>query len=296
MVLSAFEASQLLIYRPPNVRTPDLIVRERRMDFEDFPIVRLNVLLNDPLRSQRFKNLGDRDFGVSVNNLDMMPSLLRPAGDVYGRSWIMVVDNRLARERIWEETRPFLEDLVGKSPDGSRGSLWKVRGEEVVAQGFTDFETLVKNELNRLNFYGPNGSTRSPADVLHRAYDTLFSLRKPGGVIFFSNHVNENPEALESIANRSVNNGYPLAVINPSSSNLPGTHPFVGPPTVDVFNFDDLEAEKVWSLYREALAHHYTAIYRSNLRYQPSSLWRNYELQFYYFDRVGRHQSGFLFP
>lgn len=226
----------------------------------------------------------------------MMPSLLRPAGDVYGRSWILVVDNRIARERIWEELRPFLEDVVGQSPEGSRGSLWKVRGENVVAQGSTDFETLVENELHRLNFFDFDESSQGLADVLHRAYDTLFSFRKPGGVILFNNHLEDDSDGLGPIANRSMNSGYPLALISPSSEDLPSTHPFVGPPTVNVLNYDELDTENVWDPYRDALGHHYTAIYRSNLRYQPSSLWRNYELQFYYFDRVGRHQSGFLFP
>lgn len=296
MVVSAFESSQMLIYRPPEVRDPDLLVRERRMDFGDFPVVRMNVQLNDPLRSQRFKELDDKNFGIEVENLEMVPSLLRPAGDVYGRSWIVVVDNRLSNERIWEEVRPFLEDVITEAPDDSRGSLWKVRGENVVAQGFTDFNTLLENELNRLNFYDPFGSDRSLGNVLHRAYDTLFSLRDPGGVILFSNHLERSPGTLEDVANRSVNTGYPLAVIDPSASELPESHPFVGPPTVDVLNFDDLETKNVWSPYRNALKHHYTAIYRSNLRYQPSSLWRGYELQFYYFDRVARHTSGFLFP
>jgi hypothetical protein len=297
MIVSAFESSQMLMYRPPETPEPDMIVRERRMDFSDFPIVRMNVLLNDPLESNRFEYLSDKDFGLSVENRDMLPSLLRRSGDVYSRHWILVVDNRLRNERAWEELRPFLEQVIGEAPEGSRGSIWRSQAESVVAQSFTKFRTPLENALNRLNLYEPVPSdTNVLGTVLNRAYDTLFSLKGPGGVIVFSNHLNEEQGALKQIAQRSLNSGYPLVTVSPSPDTLGPDHPLTDRLTVQNLNFGNLETNKVWSEYKDSLRHHYTTIYRSNLGFQPSSLWRNYELRFYYFDRIQRHNSGFLFP
>lgn len=297
MILSAFEASQMLMYRPPNTPEPDMLVRERRMNFSDFPIIRLNVLLNDPLESNRFEHLTDKDFGFSVENRDMLPSLLRRSGEVYDRHWILIVDNRLSNERAWEELLPFLESVVNVAPDDSRGSVWRTRTEPVVAQGFTRFRTPLENALNRLDLHEPDASDESVlSDVLHRAYDTLFSLNGPGGVIVFSDQLDEELESLRAITQRSVNSGYPLVTVSPNPRSLDSDHPLTDRPTVRNMNFGTLDAGRVWSQYRDSLRNHYTAIYRSNLGYQPSSLWRDYELRFYYFDRTQRHISGFLFP
>ncbi len=297
MILSTFEASQMLLYRPQNTPEPDMLVRERRMDFSDFPIVRMNVLLNDPLESNRFEYLNDKDFGMSVENRDMVPSLLRRSGNVYERHWILIVDNRLSNERAWDELLPFLEKVVITAPDDSRGSLWRTRGEDLLVHSFTRLRTPLENALNRLDLHEMDSSEGSLlTDALNRAYDTLFSLKGPGGVIVFSNHLSQEQESLLPIAQRSVNSGYPLVTVSPSPDSLESAHPLTDRPTIRNLNFESLDTEEVWSQYRDSLRNHYTAIYRSNLRFQPSSVWRDYELRFYYFDRVQRYNSGFLFP
>jgi hypothetical protein len=297
MVLSVFPSSQLLIYRPLDIPSPDIVMKERRMDFSDFPIVRMNVLVEDPLQTDRFEHLSDQDLGISVDNQDILPSLLRHTGDVYGRNWIILVDNRIPNNRVWEEIRPFLESVIDSSPEESEGGVWRTVGENPIAQNFTAYETLLNNSLNRLSLYGtaPSENSRSLATALNQAYNALFSLRGPGGIILVSRHL-RNASGLRRIANRSMNSHYPLVVVNPSSGSLPDSHPFEVTDTIKTMNFKNLNKNKIWTTYRNALRHHYTAIYRSNLRFQPSSLWQEFQLRIYYFDRTGRHNSGFLFP
>lgn len=268
------------------------------MEFRDFPILRLNVMLDDPLRSRRLEHLGDGEFGLGINNIDMSPSFFRHSTDVYGRNWILIVDNRMDSTRAWEEVLPFLESMIDKQPEGAEGSIWQTQGENTVAQQYTKYPTLLKNALNRLNLISPESASdenrTSLKTALNQAYNVLFSRRDPGGVILLSNHV-KDAQGLHRIANRSTNTRFPLVVLRPTSDRLPPNHALRDHPGVNIQNFRNFKVNNIWDHYRRNLRHHYTAITRSNLQYQPSSMWREYQLRFYHLDRTVRYNSGFLF-
>lgn len=299
MIISSFESSELLIYRPPNVPDPDLLVDQRRFDFSDFPVVRGNLILEDPLRSHRFEHLRDKNLGIDVNGYDILPSVLRHTKKTYGNDWILLVDNRISNLRAWEEVRPFLEKIVNRSPDGTKGSLWTVTGSSVIAQSFTSYPTVIENALNQVKFYstpdGDRGDTLL-ARRLNQAFRTLFARRSSGGIIVLTRNAEETASGLRRIANRAMNNSTPVFVINPSARSLSEDNVIARTPAMYHQNFGNLNVRRLWERYRSYQNHHYTVIYRSNLRYQASSLWRNFEFSFHYFDRVYRYQGGFLIP
>ncbi|MFB6345340.1 MAG: hypothetical protein ABEK50_06165 [bacterium] len=297
LIISSFESSQLLLYRPPEVEEPDLLVDQRRFDFADFPVIRANLVLRDPLHSERFEHLDDKNFGLSVNNLDILPSFLRHTRRTYGNDWILLIDNRISRMRAWEEVEPFLERLINRAPAGTRGSLWSVKDEEVVKQSFTEYPVELTNSLNRLNFYSGKSVTTGDtllARRLHQAFNILFSRRSSGGIIVVSRRLPESSPALERVYNRAINNSVPVAFVNPSINPPPSKILHQRAYPLRYQNFGQLSVQDIWKHYKNYQNRHYTAIYRSNLRFQPSSLWRNVEFRFHYFDRVHRYRGGFL--
>lgn len=299
LIISSFESSELLIYRPPSVPEPDMLVDQRRFDFSDFPIVRGNVIVQDPLRSHRFEHLGDRNLEINVNGLDILPSILRHTRSTYGNDWIILVDNRISEIRAWEEIRPYMETLIDRSPEGTRGSLWTVAGPSVVEQPFTDLSTKLKNTLNQLDFYPVSQSTQSDTMLprrIHQAFNTLFSRRSSGGIIVLSRNLDRATNGFRRVMNRAMNNSTPVFFVNPSAQEFQQEALIDGSAGVFYQHFGDLNVGRLWNRYRSFQNHHYTIVYRSNLRYQASSLWRDFELGFHYFDRVFRYHGGFLIP
>lgn len=299
LVVSSFGSSELLIYRNPETPDPDMLVDQRRFDFSDFPVIRGNVVLQDPLYTHRFEHLGDQDLEIDVNGYDILPSILRHTEEPYGNDWILLVDNRISRIRAWEEIRPFLETVIDRSPDGTRGSLWTVDGSSVVQQSFSPSSTVLTNALNGVDIFSAQGVDRGDtllAHRIHQAFDRLFSRRSSGGVIVVSRHVNDARQALKRVGNRSLNNGIPIHFVSPSASTLEPKSAITGNPSMFYQNFRDLNVNRIWNSYRSYQNKHYTVIYRSNLRFQASSLWRRFEFGFHYLDRIYRYDGGFLIP
>lgn len=297
MILSSFEASELLIYRSGEERLRDLLVQERRTQFEDFPILRMNLLLDDTWRSDQFRHLTDRNLRVRIENQEVLPSYLRHAGDVYARNWILLVDNRFREPGRWDEIRPYLQRVLEAAPLNSRGSLWSVSGERVVLEPFTEQHLLLQNALERVDLH-PADET-SPDTILparvHGALDVGFGQRGPLGILLVTTHSMREHAGWTRVANRLRNNGIPLVTINPTVRDRPGDHP-LAPPVSQYQNLGSLDEHALWTFYRERLRRHYTALYRSPLSFQPSSEWRRCELVFQVLGSVQRHDCGYLLP
>ena len=298
LYISRFEESDILIYRTPRQPEPDILIQDRRYHFENYPIIRLNLIVDDPLRSDRFRDLKDRDLGIRVEGREARPSFLRPTRDIFSPAWFLLVDNRFQSEALWEEMRQYLEEIIARAPEDSRGSVIDL-GQEETRQGLTDSAVQLRDALNSILPAGePDLPEEDPVldEYLDRLFDLATSRRGPVGIILFSPHLEENREQFERFANRARNNKVPLIVISPSSEPLSEGHHFRQVEEILLQDFTNLEAAKAWRFYNRNINRHLSAVFRSPIAVLEHAEWRDLELEIHYFDRVYEFDGGYLLP
>jgi tetratricopeptide (TPR) repeat protein len=297
MLVSLFEESSLLIYRLTGRPEPDILVQDRRTKFENYPVVSMNLIITDPLKSGRYKQLSDRSLGITVENMTALPSLLRPSQDVYNAGWIIIVDNRFDSEQTWREQQLFLEKLITDAPEKSHGTIWQIDGE-VVVHPYSSSRTSLRNALQTIfpsTRPVSEGDTRV-AYYLEQALNNSFARRGPTGIILVSQNLPDSGTEILRLARRSRNNFVPLIIINPSIDPLPPEYPLNREGEAVYINYDNMRTDVAWNFYNDMLAHHYTAIFRSPIIRLQSGEWDTYEFVFHYMNRKYRFECGYLLP
>lgn len=298
LYVSYFEGSNILIYRLPEQPDPDILIQDRCYHFDDYPIIRLNLIIDDPLGGYRFLNLQDDDFGIHIEEQKSLPSFLRPTRNIFPPAWYLIVDNRFQSEPMWEKMKGYLEEVIGKMPDDTRGSIIELGAEETV-QGLTNSRVRLRNALNSIGLQGekaPGVEDEPLVDYLDRVFDLATGRRGPVGVILFSPHLRKDREAFERLAGRARNNKAPLVVISPSPDPLPSEHSFRGVDEILTQNFTNLEAAKAWRFYNQNINHHFTAVFRSPIAVLEHAEWKDFTLKIHYFNREYDFDGSYALP
>ncbi len=299
LIISRFKDSNILIYRPQKTAAPDILVQSRRTQFEDYPVIRMNLLLRDPLRSSRFQHLSDNNLGIKVEGFEALPSYLRKTRSYYTPGWIILVDNCFKSRERWDEIRPFIEKLITRAPDDTEGTIWKVYSENnFVVAPMTGSKIKLRNRLNSMHPY-KKGKKFDPVQLrnyLHRTVNGAFRRRGPTGIIVVSTRIDNEGSQFNRLARRLRNNGLPLTIINPSISKMSSSSPLLSHGNTLYMNFSNLSTGQVWQNYNRTLQHHYTTVYRSPLNALESGAWRKFEYSFHYLDVIYRFSGGYLLP
>ncbi|MFB6357015.1 MAG: hypothetical protein ABEJ65_10935 [bacterium] len=297
MLIPRFERSGFSMYRAREVPEQDLIVQSRRISFRDFPRIRMNLILEDPLRSGRFEYLVDSSLAINVEAYEMLPSYLRHTSEMFGSGWIMVVDNRVRSKARMERVNRFLGKFISKAPEGSRGAIWKITGDPVVVNS-TERKTLLRNNLFQIE---PSITEEIRTDtalpsLMELAFNSSFSRYSVTGIVVVSENLRGNYRKWRKLARRARNSHLPLIVINPDVAHLPANHPLNETANAYYMDLAHLQTEGAWKYYRRHLRHHYSLMYRSNAAYMESTEVRNYLLNFHYLGREYKYQNSFMFP
>ncbi|MGM0380656.1 MAG: hypothetical protein ACQEP7_01600 [bacterium] len=298
LYVSRFEESDILIYRSPRQPEPDILIQDRRYHFENYPVIRLNLIIDDPLRSDRFRTMGDHDFGVHISNQESLPSFLRRTRQIFTPTWYLVVDNRFASVSLWEEMRAYLEKIITNAPDDTRGSILELARQKTV-QGLTDSRVYLRNALNSILLHEeqkPGDNDQVMVEYLDRIFDLATARRGPVGIILFSPHLQKNQQEFARLANRARNNKTPLVVISPSSTPLPQNHHLKAADEILTQNFTNLDSLRVWDFYETNINRHFTAVFRSPVGVLEHARWMDLALEFRYLNRVYNFDGGYVLP
>ncbi len=300
LILSLFEGSLLPIYRPPEQPDPDLLFQERRINFLNYPVMRMNFIIRDPLMSSRFQHLGDKNFGIEIQERKALPSLLRPTRNQYGPSWVMVVDDAFESRTQWEEIQHFLLDVINGAPADSQGSIWSVHGfPRPTVQTRTRHRTLLRNAIARSHPYRQSISSDTVfEETLHRALDYGFRRRGSLGVILVTPRLVDYPETeeLQRLANRLRNNAVPFVIVNPTVESIPDDFSLLEVGDAEQMNLAELSVSRTWSDYNQVLRGHYTGIFRSPIDIMRPGDWRRYALSLHYMNSIFRFSGRYLLP
>ncbi len=298
LILTKFNESTTLIFRPEDIDQTDIIVADGRVQFDDYPVVRMSIQIEDPLESGRFQRLGNRNLGVTIEGLRALPSLLEPARNYYSPSWFLILDEGHIGEAAWEELEPFLARLIEQSPAASRGSIWSTTlPERPVVQPLTNSRERLLYVLNRQRPYraGHAVDDQQFAALLHELLDLAFRRRGPTGIIVVSPRFSGD-QRFQRLANRLRNNLIPVSVITPSFHEKPDDRPLFVDANAGFFNLGRLSVPALWEHYEKSLSSHYLALFRSPIdRIEPGA-WRRYELEFHYLDSLFRFPHGYQLP
>ncbi len=299
LIISRYNEHLLEIYRPEDITRPDIIVNDERVHLDDYPVIRMNLHLADPLQTGRFEYLVDRNVGVTVEELRALPSLLRPTREYFSPSWILILDEGYIDDAGWREVRPQLNRLVEQAPQDSRGSLWSVDNHPTPA---IQPSTYSRESLNyRMNQQQPQRildplSDETFKELLNNAIDLGFGWRGPTGIIVVSSRFNDLRGDYGRIARRLRNNSMPLFVVDPGVAEPSSDNLLLTVGKGKFFNAATIDTEEIWESYNRRLSRHYTAVFRSPIdRIEPGA-WRRYQLEFHYLDSIFRFTHGYQLP
>lgn len=301
VVVALFQESGLALYRTGENNSRELLIQPRKLDVRRFPVVRLDLILEDANRTGRFTHLTDRELTIDVDGRKVLPGLLRPSHSLYSPHWIMIVDNRVDQRQRWEEIRPSLIDFIEGAPSDALGAVWKSSSEQnqVIQQGFTRKNILLRNALRRMDVeVGPSSRADTVLpELINSALDVSFRNRGPTGIILVSSQIPTDGKSFKQVSQRLKNNRVPLVLVNPTNQRLDPDYPLRAIPENryhDFYNLDELS--RGWDFYQDILRSHYTIVYKSSLDFQQSNEWRPYQLTFHYFDQTNRYSNAFLMP